>query len=299
MAVYDCTPFFNENDIYEIRLNQHWDFVDKFVVVEAGETHTGIKKPLNFDHERFRPYASKIEYRSFDTFDKAWTANPEYYDHISATLHDMKPEWIRDSFQANYLYKVLDEIGAKDDDIILISPPDEMVKQSAFNEALERFKTKEVFDMTDSLGRVTVKSIRPMFAFELRMYIYKFNLLASENEPQPIITEYGNHKKIFPTLARSIGLHTHTPIANGGWHFSYADNTDGERVLAKMKSWAHATDPGKGVNGARRMDAATPKEALTILRNEFSLKLVPIELNTHPDYIVNNLEKYQDFIFKE
>jgi hypothetical protein len=44
--------FFNENDIFEIRLNQHWDFVDKFIVVEAGETHTGLKKPYNFDHER-------------------------------------------------------------------------------------------------------------------------------------------------------------------------------------------------------------------------------------------------------
>jgi len=31
MAVYDCCLFFNENDIYEIRLNQHWDFVDKFI----------------------------------------------------------------------------------------------------------------------------------------------------------------------------------------------------------------------------------------------------------------------------
>ena len=39
MTRYDCCMFYNENDLFEIRLNQHWDFVDKFVVVEAGETH--------------------------------------------------------------------------------------------------------------------------------------------------------------------------------------------------------------------------------------------------------------------
>ena len=38
MAVYDCSPFFNENDIYEVHLKEHWDFVDKFISVEA-RTH--------------------------------------------------------------------------------------------------------------------------------------------------------------------------------------------------------------------------------------------------------------------
>ena len=58
--IYDCTMFFNENDLFEIRLNQHWDFVDKFIVVEAGETHTGNKKPYYFDHERFASYMGKL-----------------------------------------------------------------------------------------------------------------------------------------------------------------------------------------------------------------------------------------------
>ena len=300
MAVYDCSPFFNENDIYEVHLKEHWDFVDKFIVVEAGETHTGIKKPLNFDHERFRPYASKIEYRSFDTFDKALTANPEYYDHISAILHDMKPEWIRDSFQANYLFKVLKEIGAQDEDLVITTPPDEIIRKEAFYEAAKRFENPlEVFDKTDKSGRVSVTGIRPVFSFALRMYVYKFNLLAVEHAPQTIITTYGNHKKIFPSLCRPLDLVTHAPIDNGGWHFSYHDNTDGERVLAKMKSWAHATDPGKGLNGARRMDAATPTEAIQILVNEFDIKIVPIERGTHPDYIVDNQEKFANYIFTE
>ena len=70
MAVYDCCSFLNENDIYELRINQHWDFVDKFIVLEAGETHTGLKKPFNFDQKRFEKYSEKLIYRTFDSF--AW-----------------------------------------------------------------------------------------------------------------------------------------------------------------------------------------------------------------------------------
>jgi len=299
MKVYDCSLFFNENDIYEIRLNQHWNFVDKFIVVEAGETHTGIKKPLNFDHERFRPWASKIEYRSFASFDEAIKEFPEYYDELDARIHDYKSEWIRDNFQGNYCFKVLKEIGAQDEDLVYLSPPDEMISKEAFERARARFSGNDRYTVTDASGRVTAQDIRPMFRFGLDLYIYKFNLLSRRNEIQPIITTYGNHKKVFPSLARNVDLITHPPIDNAGWHFSYHDSTDGERVLEKMKSWAHATDPGKGLNGARRMDASTPQEAIQILINEFDIKIVPVARDTHPDYIVDNQERWDNYIFKE
>ena len=298
MAVYDCSMFFNENDIYEIRLNQHWDFVDKFVVVEAGETHTGAKKPLNFDHERFKPYADKIVYRSFDSFEDAIREFPEYYDERDAHIHDYGADWIRDNYQGNYIFKVLKEIGAKDDDIILHTPPDEMIKKSAMMEALERFKDPSTYTVTDASGRISVEDSRPIFYFMLRMYVYKFNLLAFESIEQGSISEFGNHRKIFPSLARACNLKTHPAIENAGWHFSYADNTDGERVLQKMHSWAHARDPGRGVNGARRIDSATANDALTILQNEFAPKLSDISLDTHPEYVVNNIDKFQNYIFK-
>ena len=300
MTVYDCCPFFNENDIFEIRLNQHWDFVDKFIVVEAGETHTGLKKPLNFDHERFKPYADKIIYRSFDSFEETIKQFPEYYDELNAKLLDYKPEWIRDSYQANYIFKVLKDIGAQDSDLVLLSPPDEIVKKSAFEQAAKIFsETDQVFDVIDRSGRVSITGTRPIVHFCMKMYIYKFNLLSVDNVPQPMLTEFGNHKKIFPNLARNVGIHTHPHIDYAGWHFSYADNTDGEKVLTKMKSWPHATDPGKGLNGGRRMDITTPIEAIQILVNEFNLRIESIGPDTHPEYILNNLEKFKDYIFEE
>jgi beta-1,4-mannosyl-glycoprotein beta-1,4-N-acetylglucosaminyltransferase len=298
MKVYDCMGFFNENDILEIRLNQHWDFVDKFVIVEAGETHTGIKKEYNFDHERFKPYMDKIVYRTFDSFDEARRQFPEYYDPKDDWVHDYHPDWFRDNFQANYLHKVLNDMGADEKDIVYMAPPDEMIKKSAMEEALERFKDPTVYDITDPSGRISVKGTRPIFHFAMDLYIYKFNLMA-KHTPRELgsISEFGNYKKIFPALARNVQFLTHPAIKDAGWHFSYADPTAGERVLKKYHSWAHASDPGKGLEGTRRMDAETTDQALLILQREFEPFLVDITAETHPQYMVDNLDKFQDYIF--
>jgi len=300
MAIYDCTMFFNENDIFEIRLNQHWDFVDKFIVVEAGETHTGIKKPYNFDLERFKPYMDKIIYVTFDSFDQERQKFPEYYDPIDDALHDYHPDWFRDDFQGNYAFKVLKDLGAKDSDIVILSPPDEIIKKSAIEEVVQRFKDPSVYTVTDATGRVTAVDTRPIFHIMMDMYIFKFNLISGIDPVRPYstISEFGNHRKIFPSLARNVGLVTHPAIENGGWHFSYADPTAGERVLKKYHSFAHSTDLGRGLNGGRYADATTTEQALMILQKDFSPRLVEITLETHPEYIVNNLDKFQDYIFK-
>ena len=75
--IFEASMFFQENDLLEIKLNQHWNFVDKFIIVEAGETHTGVKKDLLFDHKRFKKYSEKIIYRSFDSFVDLYDIYPD------------------------------------------------------------------------------------------------------------------------------------------------------------------------------------------------------------------------------
>ena len=298
--IYDCSMFFNENDIFEIRLNQHWDFVDKFIIVEAGQTHTGIAKPFNFDLERFKPYMDKIVYRTFDSFDEERKKFPDYYDFLDDSIHDFKPEWFRDDFQGNYCFKVLGDVGAKGDDIVYFSPPDEILKKSAMEDAIERFKNPEVYTITDASNRITAKNTRPIFHAMMDLYVYKFNLIAGVNPKRPYgsFSEFGNHKIIYPSLARNCGLVTHEAIKDAGWHLSYMDPGDGENVLQKMHSWAHARDPGRGVNGATRMDSTTIVDAMTILHNEFSPTMIEMSYDTHPAYIIDNIDKYQNYIFK-
>jgi beta-1,4-mannosyl-glycoprotein beta-1,4-N-acetylglucosaminyltransferase len=297
MSVYDCCQFFNENDIFEIRLNQHWDFVDKFIVVEAGETHTGLKKPLNFDHKRFEKYKSKIEYRSFDSFAETMQKFPAYNCTLGRQIHGNHDDWSRDHFQANYTVKVLEEIGARDSDIVYLASADEMIKQSAFEESLRRFQNpNEIFVGYDTQsGRQIVGGLRPVFGFHMFMYVYKLNLLRFTDIVAGMITEFSNFKKIMPATIRSLSLTTHSHIKDGGWHLSYMDNGDGEMVLAKHHSWAHARDPG-GIDGKRRFDTANKYESVQLLNREHPATMVPILAETHPKYIVDNLDKFSNYI---
>ena len=62
MKIFDCTTFYNENLMLETRFNILNDFVDKFVITEAKYSHSGEKKKLNFDFNRFKQFKKKIIY---------------------------------------------------------------------------------------------------------------------------------------------------------------------------------------------------------------------------------------------
>lgn len=289
MTVYDCCSFLNENDLFEIRINQHWDFVDKFIVVEACETHTGLRKPLNFDHKRFEPYASKLIYVSFDNFNEEINKYPELIDQTTidaATPSQQQDDWIRCYFQDNYIIKILNELGATDSDVVYRSCLDEIISKEAFEIAMKRFEDPKLYD-----------GLRPISYFNLYLYAYKINLLHRHHTQHyaGIMTEFGNFKKVLPASIRHLGLSTHPIIPDAGWHFTFLDNTDGEMVLAKQRSWAHSRDvrPGEKV----KFENTTKEEAVAKFFIDYNPTLVPITRETHPPYIVNNLDKFQNLIY--
>lgn len=300
MTVYDCTMFLNENDLFEIRLNQHWNFVDKFVVIEAKQTHTGLAKPLNFDHARFKNYADKIVYIVIEDFEKEIAKYPELDCQIARKLHGNGHAWVRDHFQINYVYKVLQDLGAKDDDIIFVSSCDEIICEESFERALAVFEDKETlytgYDWVHK--QPLIEGIRPCFGFHLYFYVYKFNLLRwrPDHHVAALITEFVNFKKVLPGTLRSLSLSTHYHVEEGGWHFSYADNGDGEMVVNKLKSWAHSHD--LWIGGGTRADVKSKEEALSKLGMEHPGELVPVDYSTHPKYLVDNIDKFQSYILK-
>ena len=251
MAVYDCFSFCWENDLLELRLNQHWDYFDKFIIVEAAETHTGLAKPFNFDHERFKKYESKIIYKRIESFDEEIKQfGPELLDQYS--MHDRSPsgqhndDWIRDHFQGNYPIKILKDMGAKDDDVIYLSALDEILRGDAIKKGLEVFSNSDgplpyyrLEVGPDCPVLVTQQSgepifCRPSFGFNLDMYVYKFNLFC-KNIAVAQMTQFSLLKKILPATIRSLGMHTHHNIKDAGWHFTYLDDTKRGEGFAKTK----------------------------------------------------------------
>ena len=282
MTVFDCCMFHNENDLYEIRINSHWDFVDRFIVVEAGETHTGRKKDkFNFDIDRFSKYSDKLVYVNFENFQDEINKYPELLDEYC--VRDRGPntetdDWIRDHFQANYLFKVMKDLGAKNDDIVYISCLDEIIKKSAFEESLSRFQ----------LPGVDYRGLRPIFGFHYYLYVYKFNLLHKhwKDHVAGLITEFGNFNKILPTTIRDLSISTHPHILNGGWHFTFLDGTNGELVLEKQHSWAHSRDKFPGRSNVY-FENKTKEIAVQQLLEHYPHTIVDISADTHPQYIID------------
>jgi beta-1,4-mannosyl-glycoprotein beta-1,4-N-acetylglucosaminyltransferase len=293
MAVYDFCSFLNENDLLEIRLNTHWDFVDKFIVVEAGETHTGLKKEFKFDHERFKKYADKLVYVNFTSFQEEINKYPGLLDHTAT--YDRGPnavtdDWTRAYFQENYVVKVLADLGAKDDDIIFVSCLDEMIRKEVFENCLPAFLDKETQYEQD---------LRPIFQFYMDLYAYKLNLLHKpwQHYYAAFLTEVGNFSKALPASIRHHSIRTHPIVEDGGWHFTFLDGTDGEMVLEKQRSWAHSRDKRPGEK--TKFDNTTKEEALERFFADYPVTKVEITEARYPKYIVDNLDTLQNFIYKD
>lgn len=290
MTVYDCCAFFNENDLYEIRFKEHWNWVDKFIIIEAGETHTGLKKPLNFDHKRFEPFKEKIIYRSFDNFIEEIKRFPYLLDDEAMKNrgpHVEQLDWIRAHFQSNYIWQVLQEIEAKDTDIVYASCPDEILRESAARQALERFDG----DFVDSQGH------GPIFGFHYYLYAYKINLLHKHwrDHVAGQMQRVGSFRHMAVSSWRSKGYSNQSHITNAGWHFTFLDNTDGEMVLAKQRSWSHARDryPGRRT----KFENTSKQEALQRFWEDYPVVKVDITSETHPETIVKNLDQYQNLVY--
>lgn len=139
--VYDCFQFFNELDILKIRLNVLDSVVDRFVISEATETFSGLKKPLYYEEnkEMFAAFADKIIHVVVDDTPKGdrWGTHE------------------RDTFQKNAVTRGLRD--CTDEDIVIFSDLDEIPNPDKIREIC-RISGRTGF-ITSHKGCFTVISI--------------------------------------------------------------------------------------------------------------------------------------------
>lgn len=131
-VVYDCFQFFNELDILKIRLNVLAPVVDRFVISEATETFSGLKKPLYYEENKhlFAKFADKIIHVVVD-------------DTPQGGTHE------RDTFQKNAVTRGLS--NCKDEDIILFSDLDEIPNPDKICEILQNFQEDKIYHFAQRL----------------------------------------------------------------------------------------------------------------------------------------------------
>ena len=273
--IYDCTTFYQGNLLFEMRFNILKDIVDYFVVCEANKDHTGNSKEFNFNPKIPEQYKDKIIYIKVENLPAI---------KIKGRFSDDN-KLVR--IQMENLFKGIEK--AKADDIIIFSDEDEIPNPVVINKfQKEKYK----------------------FAiFMQNMYYYKFNIMGMDEGngtwPGSRIALKKNLKSFFKFRLLKI-KNLNYPfwridkekslqlIENGGWHFTYLMSP--KDIRKKIQSSAHTE-----FNKQEFKNEKIIKNNIENLRDPFGRKLrykrVEID-NTFPDYFLNNLKYYENWILK-
>ena len=119
--IYDCVTLFNDVELVELRFMTLYDTVDRFVVVEAEQSHIREEKPLFYleNRELFKPYADKV-----------------IYIHVPELPYDNPRD--NEFYQRNLISYGLDEAGPED--YIIIGDIDEMARPEALLEGIAKYE---------------------------------------------------------------------------------------------------------------------------------------------------------------
>ncbi|MDA9178168.1 hypothetical protein N9O17_03435 [Candidatus Pelagibacter sp.] len=295
MKLFDCTTYYDEELILDLRFNMLNQYVDKFIVCEAKFSHSGRKKELNFDINKFSKFKDKIIYITLEK-------EPEdliYEDKnkkIESPINWRHNSIKRIAFQRNKLFEAVNDI-AQQDDYILYSDNDEIPDLS-------------LFKPNENKNKIII--------FEQDLFYYKFNLLCNR------IKWYGSRAikkkdlinfewlrqikpKKYPfyridTLFKKDRYMDVNIIKNGGWHFT--------RIISPEE--IHNKELDTEHHDEYRASNKTPERIKDLIKrrmidhnhladarenkfgNEFPL--VQLDINEMPKYIKENKIRYSSWL---
>ena len=124
MKVYDCFMYYDEDTVVDIRLNYLDAYVDKFVIVESKFTHSGNRKDLLFDINKFKHFKDKIIYLVLDNQPQEIETIYDKDDENSQSFKSIENAIRRENYHRNYINRGL--VDAEAEDIIMVSDADEI-----------------------------------------------------------------------------------------------------------------------------------------------------------------------------
>jgi beta-1,4-mannosyl-glycoprotein beta-1,4-N-acetylglucosaminyltransferase len=237
----DCFLFFQELDLLEIRLKYLNEAVDTFVIVEACQTFTGKHKNFMFElnQQRYKEYLGKIKYfkiedkhftyrsvtehlngramNSATSKVREWMESHKHYD--KTILH-----YVLDTYHRECIHVALEELGATDKDIVMISDLDEIPSLKAISKA----------KMSICQGKPVVLKQKE-FSYFLDYYKNSDWLGTIVGTYSQIKERSMNDFRIDSKASRK--LVGKEPIETGGYHFTTCGSI--EEIKYKIDSWAH------------------------------------------------------------
>ena len=293
MRIIDCTTYYEEDLMMDLRFNILNDYVDKFIVSEAVFTHSGNSKKINFDPNNFKKFKDKIIHIIVD-IDPIEKINNDNIESSKKRLNSIR----RIEFQRNEIEKGLEK--ASDDDYIIYSDNDEIPN-------LENIKFSE--------------NKSKIILFKQKLYYYKFNLAypklnwygskSCKKKDLKNITWLRNIKTKKYNFFRFDTFFSNTKyidlkiVENGGWHFTNL-KTPEELHRKYLNDEMHSEFENKKLNIQDIQNKiskkyvnynhfADSKSSIdSKYDNEFNLETV--NLDALPKYIRVNEDKYKKWI---
>ena len=289
MKIIDCTTYYSEDLMLDIRFNILNQFVDKFIIVEATHSHSGEKKTLNFNINNFPKFKDKIEYLIIENEPEGIIKNTE--DSSVKRMNSL----LRIEQSYNYILNALETVS--EDDLICLSDNDEIPNLDS-----KYFKNSK----------------KDVFIFKQLFFYYKFNLFydlmpwfgtkACKKKKLISLSWLRNLKnKKYPwwridtyfskTKQTNIQI-----VDDGGWHFTNLKTA--EEIHKKLSNFGHHNEfddsnltiddiqaciDNKIVNYNHLADKSDNNKYSA----EYKLKIVSDEFL--PKFLIDNKDKYKNW----
>jgi len=292
MKIFDCTTFYNENLMLEVRFNILNKYVEKFIIAEAKFSHSGEKKKLNFDIKNFPEFKKKIIYVVIENEPNGVKYKNKEGDEDKADVR--MNSILRIAHQRNKLLSCLTE--AKDEDYILYSDNDEIPNLEKVN--LEKNKNKIII-------------------FKQKLFYYKFNLscdwvdwYGTKGCKKKDLYSFSWLREVKPKKYPFYRMDTFFSknkyidlkiINDGGWHFSQLKSP--KDLELKLLNQEHHDEyklaRNKITNVTDLMNRKMINYDYKAKSNDYKFskefKLKNVSLDIMPDFLKKNVDKYSEW----
>jgi beta-1,4-mannosyl-glycoprotein beta-1,4-N-acetylglucosaminyltransferase len=223
----DACLLHNELDLLTLRIEELWEQVDTFVVVEANATFAGQPKPLFLLEHRsqFEAYSEKLVYRSIT-------------DLPAITEQTERARFAREAFQRDAINRAIDALPLGPKDVVMISDVDEIPRASRL-ERIENVLSRydyAIFMQRNHRGYINNISDAALngstWAGSVACRVGTLRRVGAQQ------VRLGSSKAGHVVMARSPDYHY---IEEGGWHFSSVGGPDA--FWLKAASFSHIDDP--------------------------------------------------------
>ena len=289
MKIYDCTTFYSEHMMMDVRFSILDKYVEKFIVTESTYSHSGKRKKLNFDINNYPKYKDKIIYLVIDKEPNDLIETEK--DNVSKRLNSIK----RIELSYNYMKEAINEVA--EDDLIILSDNDEIPnlgsksflkskkKVILFNQLFFYYKFNLFYDLLPWYGSKACKKK------SLKSFSWLNNLKTKKYPFWRIDTYFSENKMVDIDI-----------IKDGGWHFTNLKSA--EDLLEKFKNFGHHDEFEESGITLEKLKNYIDEgivfynhfaDQKDLNKWNFNYKLKKINDNFLPEYLIKNKDKFKDW----